>query len=42
MDYAIGDTVVHWTHGLGKVIAIQEKYLAGVKKDPGRSVLFNP
>jgi RNA polymerase-interacting CarD/CdnL/TRCF family regulator len=24
MDYKIGDTVVHWTHGLGKVIAIEE------------------
>lgn len=29
MDYAIGDTVVHWTHGLGTVIAIEEMHLAG-------------
>lgn len=29
MDYKIGDTVIHWTHGLGKVIAIDEKQLAG-------------
>ena len=32
MNYAIGDTVVHWTHGMGKVIAIQEKDLAGVSQ----------
>lgn len=30
MNYAIGDTVVHWTHGLGKVIAIDQMILAGV------------
>ena len=30
MNYAIGDTVVHWTHGLGTVIAIDEMDLAGV------------
>lgn len=30
MDYKIGDTVIHWTHGMGKVIAIDEKQLAGV------------
>jgi CarD family transcriptional regulator len=30
MSYAIGDTVVHWTHGLGTVVAIDEKDLAGV------------
>jgi RNA polymerase-interacting CarD/CdnL/TRCF family regulator len=30
MDYAIGDTVVHWTHGLGTVIAIDEMHLAGI------------
>jgi RNA polymerase-interacting CarD/CdnL/TRCF family regulator len=30
MDYEIGDTVVHWTHGLGTVIAIDEMLLAGI------------
>jgi CarD family transcriptional regulator len=29
MDYEIGDTVVHWTHGVGTVVAIDEKQLAG-------------
>lgn len=29
MRYAVGDTVVHWTYGLGKVIAIDEMDLAG-------------
>lgn len=30
MDYKIGDTVIHWTHGMGKVIAIEEMELTGV------------
>lgn len=30
MNYGIGDTVVHWTHGLGTIIAIDERQLAGV------------
>lgn len=30
MDYEIGDAVVHWTHGLGTVIAIDEIHLAGI------------
>jgi len=30
MNYEIGDTVVHWTHGLGTVIAIDQKILAGI------------
>jgi len=30
MNYEIGDTVVHWTHGLGKVIAIDEMHVAGI------------
>jgi RNA polymerase-interacting CarD/CdnL/TRCF family regulator len=30
MNYEIGDTVVHWTHGLGKVIAIDDMRLAGI------------
>ena len=29
MTYEIGDTVVHRTHGLGKVTAIEEKNLSG-------------
>lgn len=29
MNYEIGDTVVHWTHGLGTVVEIDEKDLAG-------------
>jgi len=29
MNFAIGDAVVHWTHGLGSVIAIEEMQLAG-------------
>ncbi len=30
MKYKVGDTVVHWTHGLGTVIAIDEMSLDGV------------
>lgn len=30
MDYKIGDIVIHWTHGMGKVVAIDEKQLSGV------------
>lgn len=29
MPYEIGDTVVHWTHGLGKVVAIDQIEQAG-------------
>jgi CarD family transcriptional regulator len=29
MNYKIGDPVVHCTHGLGKIIAIEEKEMAG-------------
>ena len=29
MNYEIGDTVVHWTHGLGTVIGIDQMDLAG-------------
>lgn len=32
MNYEIGDTVLHWTHGLGKVIGIEEKNLAGISQ----------
>jgi RNA polymerase-interacting CarD/CdnL/TRCF family regulator len=30
MGYEIGDTVIHWTHGMGKVVAIEERILAGI------------
>ena len=33
MDYKIGDIVVHWTHGLGKVIAIEEMQLSGGRQE---------
>jgi CarD family transcriptional regulator len=32
MDYEIGDTVVHWTHGLGTVISIDQMDMAGVSQ----------
>ena len=30
MNYKIGDTIVHWAHGVGKVVAIDQKDIAGV------------
>jgi len=33
MDYKIGDGVIHWTHGLGKGIGIEERHLAGVSQE---------
>lgn len=30
MNFEVGDTVVHWTHGLGTVIAIDEMHLAAI------------
>lgn len=32
MAYKVGDTVIHWTHGMGKVIAIEEMNLAGIRQ----------
>jgi RNA polymerase-interacting CarD/CdnL/TRCF family regulator len=32
INYKIGDTVVHWTHGQGTIIAIDELLLAGVSQ----------
>ena len=32
MIYKVGDTIIHWTHGLGTVIAVEEMELAGTKK----------
>ena len=29
MNYEIGDKVVHWTHGTGRIVAIDEKDIAG-------------
>jgi len=33
MNYEIGDTIVHWTHGLGTVIAIDQMDLAGITQE---------
>jgi CarD family transcriptional regulator len=33
MNYAIGDTVVHWTHGLGTVVSIDQMDLAGITQE---------
>jgi RNA polymerase-interacting CarD/CdnL/TRCF family regulator len=33
MNYAVGDTVVHWTHGIGKVIAIDQIKLAETARE---------
>jgi RNA polymerase-interacting CarD/CdnL/TRCF family regulator len=30
LNYEIGDTVVHWTHGLGTVVGIDQMDLAGI------------
>ena len=29
MDFHVGDPVVHWTYGLGKVVAVEARLLAG-------------
>jgi CarD family transcriptional regulator len=33
MKYKIGDTIVHWTYGLGTVVAIDLKDIAGVTQE---------
>lgn len=33
MKYNIGDTIVHWTYGLGTVVAIDQKQMAGITQD---------
>jgi CarD family transcriptional regulator len=33
MNYKIGDTIVHWAHGVGKVVAIDQKDIAGVAQE---------
>jgi CarD family transcriptional regulator len=30
MLYKIGDTIIHWTFGIGKIIAVEEKQLSGL------------
>jgi CarD family transcriptional regulator len=47
MNYRSGDQVVHWTHGSGKIIAIEEKQLAGQTRqyyvlEMGRMTLWVP
>jgi CarD family transcriptional regulator len=32
-NFNIGDTIVHWTHGLGTVIGVEEMDLAGIKQE---------
>lgn len=32
MNYKNGDTIVHWTYGLGKIIRIEEKQLGEIKQ----------
>lgn len=32
MNYKVGDTIVHWTHGIGTVVAIDQKDIAGVTR----------
>ena len=31
MDFNVGDPVVHWMHGLGKIVGLEERILAGQK-----------
>ena len=31
MNFHEGDTVMHWTHGLGQIIRLEERNLSGVK-----------
>jgi CarD family transcriptional regulator len=47
MNYQIGDQVIHWTHGSGMIIAIDEKSLAGQSRqyyvvDTGELKLWVP
>ncbi len=32
MNFHVGDTVVHWTHGLGRITALEERALTGENK----------
>ena len=29
MDFNVGDTVIHWTHGLGEITGLEERTLSG-------------
>ena len=31
MNFRVGDTVVHWMYGLGKIVGLEERALAGQK-----------
>jgi RNA polymerase-interacting CarD/CdnL/TRCF family regulator len=31
MDYKIGDPVMHWTYGLGRIVGLEERVIAGQK-----------
>lgn len=31
MDFHIGDSVMHWTYGLGKIVGVEERVLSGEK-----------
>ncbi len=31
MDFKVGDRVVHWIHGLGEIVALEERMLTGQK-----------
>jgi RNA polymerase-interacting CarD/CdnL/TRCF family regulator len=31
MNFHEGDTVMHWTHGIGQIVSLEERALAGVK-----------
>jgi len=31
MKFHIGDQVIHWTYGLGKIVGLEEKFLSGNK-----------
>ena len=31
MNYHKGDMVMHWTHGIGQIVNLEERVLAGAK-----------
>ncbi len=31
MEFHVGDSVIHWVHGLGKIVGLEERALAGKK-----------
>ena len=32
VNYKIGDIIVHWSHGIGTVVALDQKLMAGVNQ----------